>query len=82
MTTKDGKVFAWGDNYKGRLGNGNTENQETPVQVEGLSGLSLHTLLTNNHSVALTNDGKVWSWGYNAFGMLGNDYKGKLCYTN
>lgn len=25
------------------------------------------------HSLALSNDGQVWAWGYNAFGQLGNN---------
>jgi len=67
----DGTVWAWGDNEFTQLGNGNTNNAWTPVQVSGLtnvvaiSGRGYHTL-------ALKSDGTVWAWGWNAEGQLGN----------
>lgn len=35
--TKDGYVYAWGDNYIGQLGDGTRQERNTPVRVEGLS---------------------------------------------
>ena len=31
--TADGKVYAWGANYAGQVGNGNTDDTETPIVV-------------------------------------------------
>ena len=35
----DGTVWAWGDNRYGQLGDGSSSDQETPVQVRGLTGV-------------------------------------------
>lgn len=70
ITTNDGRVFAWGDNFKGRLGIGNDDAQESPVQLGDVP--NFESILSSNHTLALTSEGSLWSWGYNAFGMLGN----------
>jgi YD repeat-containing protein len=70
----DGTVWAWGANsLYGEMGNGDitTANITAPVQASGLSGVVM--LKTDFLSVyALKNDGTVWTWGYNAYGQLGN----------
>ncbi|MZQ86493.1 RCC1 repeat-containing protein [Paenibacillus sp. 5J-6] len=67
---KDGTVWTWGNNLRGKLGSGlNNRDQATPVS--GLSGItSIAVGLT--HSLALKSDGTVWSWGENTFGQLGD----------
>jgi len=65
-----GDVVAWGDNYHGQLGNGNSSRQQFPVYVK----TSATTYLTNVKAIsagalfcyALTKDGKVWAWGKNS----------------
>ena len=67
-----GNVWAWGSNENGRLGQGNTDqaNSKLPLQVVQLQNIV--TLQAGKaHSLALTQDGKVFSWGTNFSGQLG-----------
>lgn len=41
------------------------------MTVSGVSGTFVAVAAGENHSLALTDDGKVWAWGYNDFGQLG-----------
>ncbi|WP_165972067.1 S-layer homology domain-containing protein [Paenibacillus piri] len=67
----DGTVWAWGNNYSGKLGDGSNINRASPVQVSGLCGV---VAITAGwwHNAALKNDGTVWIWGNNQYGQLGN----------
>jgi alpha-tubulin suppressor-like RCC1 family protein len=67
-----GTVWAWGGNGYGELGNGSTPPNKSavPVQVSGLSNVKALAASTNL-SVALTEDGSVWTWGYNNAGQMG-----------
>ena len=67
----DGTVWAWGNNATGQLGNGNSTPSDTPVQVNGLSGVTA-VAAGFVHTVALKSDGTVWTWGNNSKGQLGN----------
>jgi alpha-tubulin suppressor-like RCC1 family protein len=65
----DGTIWAWGNNICGMIGDATTENRNASVQVKG--GESGSAFLSNiiaiasgrKHSLALRNDGTVWSWG-------------------
>ncbi|WP_127496104.1 RCC1 domain-containing protein [Paenibacillus glycanilyticus] len=68
----DGTVWAWGDNGYGQLGNnGITDNTSFPVQVTGLDHVK-SIAAGRFHSLAVKNDGTVWSWGLNSYGELGD----------
>lgn len=68
----NGKLWAWGDNFFGELGIGSTANYSTrPVQVSSLSDV-IGAAGGSYHSMALTSDGTVWTWGDNSDGELGN----------
>lgn len=68
------KAYCWGDNSGGQLGNGNTNDQWTPVAVTDsgvLSGQVAQVTAGAAHSCA-TSAGVVSCWGRNAEGRLGN----------
>lgn len=69
----DGTVWAWGNNSKGQLGNGSTANSNIPMPVIGLDNVKIAAISAgNSHTVALDSNGKVWAWGNNISGQLGN----------
>jgi alpha-tubulin suppressor-like RCC1 family protein len=71
----DGTVLAWGLNNAGQLGNNTMSISTTPVAVPGLTNVVQVAAggLPGwaGHSVALRNDGTVWTWGYGKHGQLG-----------
>lgn len=76
--TSDGKVYAWGADYGGRLGDGGNADQTTPVAVNtsgALLGKTVTAIAAGAYnSVCLTSDGAVYTWGTNAGpGVLGNN---------
>ena len=74
----DGTLWAWGAGTSGSLGQGNTTNQSSPVQVGALTTWS--TLGTGAyHCASIKTDGTLWTWGMNAFGSLG---LGNTTYTS
>ncbi|HLX88956.1 MAG TPA: MBG domain-containing protein, partial [Acidimicrobiales bacterium] len=67
----DGKLYAWGDNSVGELGNGTTTSSITPVVVSMPAGVTATAIAAGlQHSVAVGSDGNVYDWGYNGFGQL------------
>ncbi len=73
-----GKVFAWGDNYYGQLGNGESgfgDSNSTPVRVKIDSTTDLTDIVYIDagfeHSTAIDKDGNIWVWGRNQKGQLG-----------
>ena len=69
--TDDGKVWAWGRNSDGQLGDGTTASRALPTQVQGVSGVK-QISAGGYHSLALKDDGTVWAWGSNGGGQLGD----------
>jgi alpha-tubulin suppressor-like RCC1 family protein len=68
-----GTGISWGYNQDGELGNGTTSGSAFPVPVSLPSGTTITAVAGGNgHGLALTSNGSVLAWGYNAYGELGN----------
>lgn len=71
VLTNDGKVWGFGNNDSGQLGDGTTTLRTSPVQVSGLANV-VQIAAGGYHGLALLSDGTVRSWGQNKVGALGD----------
>lgn len=67
-----GEVEAWGSNFDGELGDGNTKRAKAPVMVTELSDVKAISA-GSDFSLALLASGTVEAWGSNLDGELGDD---------
>lgn len=71
--TEDGEVLSCGIDDYGRLGTGASANATTPEPlVELVDETIVQAKAGNAHSVALSESGKVYTWGRNDAGQLGH----------
>jgi len=71
--TADGAVWSWGAGGNGRLGHGDQQEQLLPKKVEALAGQRVVAVAAGwSHSLAITADGALWSWGFGGRGRLGH----------
>jgi alpha-tubulin suppressor-like RCC1 family protein len=68
--TDDGKIWCWGNNQRGELGDGTTEDRGRPVPVRGLPGRAIEASAGYAHTCALMEDGTVYCWGDNTGGQI------------
>jgi alpha-tubulin suppressor-like RCC1 family protein len=80
MTTTDlidryatGGLWTCGYNNNGQLGDSTTTSKSSPIQT--IAGGTNWKQVTCGymHTAAIKTDGTLWTWGYNAFGQLGNN---------
>ncbi|XP_061744248.1 E3 ubiquitin-protein ligase HERC2 isoform X2 [Nerophis ophidion] len=72
--TADGELYTWGRGNYGRLGHGSSEDQTTPLLVTALKGLKVVDVACGSgdaQTLAVTENGQVWSWGDGDYGKLG-----------
>lgn len=75
--TSFNRLFTWGSNSKGQLGDGTTTDRDTPVDITSRFNLNDDETISLvslgfAHSSALTSFGRVFVWGRNYLGQLGD----------
>ena len=69
----EGHVYSWGKGEHGRLGNGQNKSCDIPQLLEPLRSYKVkHVAVGLSHSLILTDDGNVWSFGCGEHGRLGH----------
>ena len=75
VVCRNGHLYVFGLNKGGRLGLGDDCPQQCPLprRVMALKRRRVVAVAAaENHSLCVTSDGMVWSWGNNQFGQLGD----------
>ncbi len=71
----EGRVFCWGYNGHGELGDGTRDDRRAPTLVRGIADAT--AVVTGNwHSCALRRDGTVACWGDASHGQVGDGKAG------
>jgi len=76
--TSSGRLFTWGDNEYGQLGDETTIQRNTPIDITASFNLNedetiIQVSLGGAHSSALTSTGRLFTWGDNEYGQLGDE---------
>ena len=67
-----GSVYCWGFNANGQAGDGTKRHAYQAVKVEGLPMTATQVKAMPDSTCALLTNGKVYCWGANYYGQLGN----------
>jgi alpha-tubulin suppressor-like RCC1 family protein len=70
---KNGRAWGWASNGNGNIGDNTTIQKLTPVSVAGAVKTFCQIAGGNNHAIALAKNGRVWTWGNNSEGQLGDN---------
>ena len=71
--TDEGKAYSWGEGDDGRLGHGDGESCFVPRLIRGFGAVRLIGISSVwDHSIALSDTGRVYSWGLGLCGQLGH----------
>ena len=73
--SSNGSVLTWGYNAQGQLGNGEMTSETGEPYYDITSNFNGETISDveagYNHAAAITEDGNIYTWGYNGQGQLG-----------
>ena len=71
--TTNGELWSWGYNNWGQLGLGTQESIGNPIKSQiGTENQWKEVAAGYEYALAIKNDGTLWAWGANYFGMLGD----------
>ena len=69
----NGTLWAWGRNNLGQLGQNNTTDRSSPVQIGSLTNWTSIAVGRDGACLAVNESGQLYSWGENVGGILGQN---------
>jgi alpha-tubulin suppressor-like RCC1 family protein len=82
LLSDDGRIWTFGDNYFGQLGHGNNQNINIPTEIRRRANelpkdvKIICASCGDCYTVLLSDDGRIWTFGFNIFGQLGHGNTG------
>ncbi|KAL2557275.1 Regulator of chromosome condensation (RCC1) family with FYVE zinc finger domain [Forsythia ovata] len=73
LVTKQGEIFSWGEESRGRLGHGVDSDVLHPKLIDALSNTNIELVACGEyHTCAVSLSGDLYTWGNGHFGLLGH----------
>lgn len=69
--TSTGRLYGWGDNSAGQLGDATRTDRADPVRIKAVGAVTRFAA-GGSHGVAVDRSGQVWGWGDNTYGQIGD----------
>ncbi|GFO01381.1 secretion-regulating guanine nucleotide exchange factor [Plakobranchus ocellatus] len=80
MRTEAGDLYSWGRFDLGQLGRSTEEVPHyVPGHIDGVTNVSKHCC-SSEHNLALTDEGQIYSWGWNEHGICGTGDESNVLY--
>lgn len=81
--TKQGNVYSWGDGDFGKLGRGGFDGSKVPKLIDKLQNVQIVEVYCGDQfSIALSKDGKLYSWGKGEGWRVGLNTEEHVRYTS
>jgi len=79
LLTAASEVYMWGSGRNGQLGNNSWVGSLIPIRIESLAAVNVTQVVCGAiHTMVLTGDGNIYSWGCGKEGQLGHGDKVSL----
>lgn len=75
----DGRIFCWGSNEYGKLGNGQKGDRHVATEVALNAQKAVYLSLGSLYASAIGSEGELLVWGYGGHGNLGLGNKKSVC---
>lgn len=73
LAITDNGVYGWGSSKYGQVGTGGTGRYPRPTLLVSMEGKGIISVACGQfHSLAVSEDGKLYTWGWGVHGQLGN----------
>lgn len=75
VVTSEGRLYCWGWNGYGTIGDGTTSTRRSPVEIDMsgvLAGKKIRMVAMGFHGCVLTEDNQLYCWGRNDYNQTGD----------
>ncbi|GAB1865176.1 RCC1 and BTB domain-containing protein 1 [Camponotus japonicus] len=72
VITDENKIYSWGNNFEGQISTAQSRKYYMhPRKIKNISDKIVKVTCGYDHTLTLTNKGKIYAWGNNSYGQIG-----------